>query len=69
VGKKLLNFFHYPKKALPCSLNPDQCKNGATCTNDNKGGYTCTSPPGYTGENSEIGFYFKTLKKIMSLKI
>ena len=44
---------------MPCDLNPEQCQNGATCTNDNMGGHTCTCPDGYTGENCEIG---ETLK-------
>ena len=40
--------------ALPCILS-QPCKNSATCTNDNVGGYTCTCPRGYTGKNCEIG--------------
>jgi len=39
---------------LPCHLNAEQCKNGATCLNDNMGGSTCTCANGYTGESCEI---------------
>ncbi len=42
-------------KVLPCDLNPEQCKNGATCANDNLGGYTCTCLNGYTGGECENG--------------
>jgi len=40
---------------LPCDQNSKLCLNGATCANDNKGGYKCTCDNGYTGENCEIG--------------
>ncbi len=43
--------------ALPCDLNPNQCKNGATCTNDNEGGYSCTCETGYAGDNCDISKY------------
>jgi len=39
---------------LPCVLNNHQCLNGATCTNDNVGGYSCTCETGYTGTDCEI---------------
>ncbi len=42
---------------LPCDLNPSQCQNGATCQNDNNGGYTCTCANGYTVTNCETGIY------------
>jgi len=38
---------------LPCDLNSNQCQNGATCINDNMGGYSCTCQTGYTGENCQ----------------
>ncbi len=40
---------------MPCDLNPTQCQNGATCANDNKGGYACTCENGYTGTDCENG--------------
>ena len=40
---------------MPCDQNSKLCLNGATCANDNKGGYKCTCDKGYTGENCEIG--------------
>ncbi len=54
------NFKHYCK-VLPCESNPDQCKNGATCTNDNMGGYTCTCPNGYTGINCDTSKHWKKI--------
>ncbi len=42
---------------LPCDINPSECQNGATCTNDNKGGSVCTCARGYTGEKCETGYY------------
>ena len=44
---------------MPCDLNPTQCQNGATCTNDNMGGYTCVCENGYTGTDCEIRKKFK----------
>ena len=41
-------------QALPCVLI-SPCKNGATCTNDNLGGYSCTCATGYTGTNCQYG--------------
>jgi len=41
-------------KALPCILT-GPCQNGATCTNDYLGGYTCKCVFGYTGTNCEYG--------------
>ncbi len=43
-------------KALPCILN-NPCQNGATCTNDNIGGYTCECATGYTGTNCDTLFF------------
>ncbi len=40
---------------MPCILNPTECRNDGECTDDNKGGYTCTCPNGYTGTNCDIG--------------
>ena len=31
------------------------CRNGATCTNDPPGSYTCDCSPGYEGQNCENG--------------
>ncbi len=53
--KKIIFFFAL--LVLPCNLET-KCKNGATCTNDNLGGYLCLCPSGYTGTNCEIGRYF-----------
>ena len=39
-------------KALPCILS-NPCQNGAPCTNNNLGGYTCTCVTGYTGTNCQ----------------
>ncbi|KAL9960831.1 hypothetical protein ACROYT_G034336 [Oculina patagonica] len=33
----------------PCSTNP--CQNGGTCNKDNSGGFTCSCPSGYTGND------------------
>ena len=41
-------------QALPCVLI-SPCKNGAKCTNDNLGGYSCTCATGYTGTNCQYG--------------
>ena len=41
-------------KARPCILTAP-CRNGATCTNDNLGGYSCTCASGYTGINCQYG--------------
>lgn len=35
----------------PCQSEP--CKNGASCTEDNRGDYRCTCAPGYTGVHCE----------------
>ena len=53
--KKVSYYIILPKfKALPCILaNP--CLNGAACTNNNLGGYTCTCASGYTGTNCQYG--------------
>ncbi len=48
-------------EALPCDLNPNQCQNGATCANDNKGSYTCTCENGYTGTDCENGKVLRIL--------
>ena len=34
-----------------CVTNGQPCKNGATCRNDEKSGYSCNCPMGYTGTN------------------
>ena len=47
-----MKFFY--KKALPCILTAP-CQNGAACTDDNIGGYTCTCASGYTGTNCQYG--------------
>ena len=49
-----LNKIILKNKALPCILS-NPCQNGATCTDDNQGGYTCSCKPGYTGVNCQIG--------------
>ena len=36
----------------PCRGNP--CLNGATCYNDNHGGYTCACASGYQGRNCSV---------------
>ena len=41
-------------KALPCVLS-SPCQNGATCTNNNLGGYTCACATGYMGTNCQYG--------------
>ena len=50
-------------KALPCALN-NPCKNGATCADDNVGGYTCTCVNGYIGTNCQYGMFKKYSFKI-----
>ena len=42
------------QKALPCILT-SPCQNGATCTNNNLGGYSCTCLTGFTGTNCQFG--------------
>ena len=37
----------------PCQSNP--CLNGATCSLDENNDFQCECPPGYTGDNCEIG--------------
>ena len=36
----------------PCEREP--CQNGATCTDDGHGGYTCDCSSGYGGRNCTI---------------
>ena len=48
----IISFLTKYKKALPCILTAP-CQNGATCNNDNIGGYSCTCASGYTGANCE----------------
>ena len=36
----------------PCERQ-SPCQNGATCTNDSRGGYTCSCAPGYEGTNCQ----------------
>ncbi|XP_078343113.1 uncharacterized protein LOC144628876 isoform X2 [Oculina patagonica] len=38
-----------PPSGDPCSSDP--CQNGGTCNGDNSGGFTCSCPSGYTGDN------------------
>ncbi len=53
---------------MPCELNPSQCQNGATCTDDKQGGYSCACAKGYagincdTGSSSEIPILFQNLE-------
>ena len=35
---------------MPCERQTP-CRNGATCSNDGSGGYTCTCTPGWEGTN------------------
>ncbi len=53
--------FNLKYKALPCILTPP-CQNGATCTNNNLGSYTCKCASGFTGANCQFG-----LKLVISL--
>ena len=53
-------------KALPCDLNPNQCKNGAECANNNVGGFTCTCETGYTGTTCETGKIFTSLHSLFN---
>ena len=55
-NKILLVKQFFLEKALPCELN-SPCQNGATCTDDNVGGYACTCATGYTGTNCQYGTY------------
>ena len=41
-------------KALPCVLS-NPCLNGATCSYNNLGGYTCACVSGYTGTDFQYG--------------
>ena len=41
-------------KALPCVLS-SPCQNGAACTNNNIGGYSCACVSGYMGTNCQYG--------------
>ena len=47
-----LNLITIQKKALPCNTG-SPCYNGATCTNNYVGGYTCKCATGYTGTNCQ----------------
>ena len=64
AGPQILIFDCYLKsilnqnlKALPCTLY-SPCLNGATCANDNTGGYACSCANGYSGTNCSIGKCF-----------
>ena len=56
----MMPFFHLIK-ALPCTLTAP-CQNGAGCTNNMVGGYTCSCASGYTGTNCQYGMIDKNLK-------
>jgi len=55
------SFFISIHLALPCILTAP-CQNGAMCTNNNLGGYTCSCTAGYTGTNCQYGNTFNNLK-------
>lgn len=55
--KVKIKLFFLMKKVLPCILSKP-CQNGATCIDDNIGGYKCTCPTGYTGKNCQYGMIF-----------
>jgi len=51
------------KKGLPCVLS-SPCYNGATCTDNSVGGYTCTCAIGYTGTNcAQYGIFVFFINK------
>lgn len=56
-------------KGLPCVLTAP-CQNGAACTNNNLGGYSCTCVTGYTGVNCQYGKkkFSNPLIKILNIK-
>jgi len=58
-------FFFSIHLELPCDSNPEQCRNGATCINDNTGGNTCVCPNGYTGGECETREFFLNKQTIL----
>ena len=56
--------FSFYLKALPCILSKP-CQNGATCTNDNIGGYKCSCVYGYTGTNCQYGMWSNFIWKVL----
>ena len=49
------NMFLLLKDVDECSIRPNVCKNGGTCTNA-FGGYSCICVNGWTGKNCETNF-------------
>ncbi len=54
MAASFIKFHLFKKTALPCILTAP-CQNGATCTNNNLGGYSCSCLTGYTGTNCQYG--------------